>query len=140
MNNKLLSLPGSAAHELICCVILNESKWSLNVKGTQSAMGPRWPGNYFCQFEKRLHQSEIKSTCRIHHPLQSYLAFHSILDLLLKISFWANFYSSYYIILSYLVKNTIQRNMNRRGEKRVGGRVGEIAFVYQNIKRNDQNQ
>ena len=48
--------------------------------------------------------------------------FHSILNLLLKISFWANFYPSYYIILSYLVKNSIQRNMNRRGEKRVGTR------------------
>ena len=46
--------------------------------------------------------------------------FHSILDLLLKTSFWANFYPSYYIILSYLVKNSIQRNMNRRGEKRIG--------------------
>ena len=49
--------------------------------------------------------------------LQSCLVFHSILDLLLKTSFWANFYLSYYIILSYLVKNSIQRNMNRRGEK-----------------------
>ena len=48
--------------------------------------------------------------------------FHLILNLLLKISFWANFYPSYYIILSYLVKNSIQRNMNRRGEKRVGTR------------------
>ena len=35
-------------------------------------------------------------------------------------SFWANVNSSYDIILSYLVKNRIQRNMNRRGEKRVG--------------------
>ena len=48
--------------------------------------------------------------------------FHSILDLLLKTSFRANVYSSYYIILSYLVKNSIQRNMNRRGEKCVGTR------------------
>ena len=56
--------------------------------------------------------------------------FHSILDLLLKISFWANFYSSYYIILSYLVKNSIQRNMNRRGEKRVGAwREKSLSFT-----------
>ena len=38
---------------------------------------------------------------------------------------------SIYIILSYLVKNIIQRNMNRRGEKHVG------AFIYQNNKRNE---
>ena len=49
--------------------------------------------------------------------LPSCLVFHLILDLLLKTSFWANFYSSYYIISSYLVKNSIQRNMNRGGEK-----------------------
>ena len=36
------------------------------VKGANSALGPRWPGHYFCQFEKRLPQPEIKSTCRIH--------------------------------------------------------------------------
>ena len=50
---------------------------------------------------------------------QSCLVFHLILDLLPKTSFWANFNSSYYIISSYLVKNNIQRNMNRGGEKRV---------------------
>ena len=37
-------------------------------------------------------------------------------------SFWANFNSSNDIILSYLVENSIQRNRNRRGEKRVGTR------------------
>ena len=63
------------------------------------------------------------------NPLQSYLMFHLIFDLLLKISFWANFYSSCYNILSYLVKNSIQRNMNRRGEKRVGaGREKSLSF------------
>ena len=36
-----------------------------NDKGTQSAMGPRWPGHYFCQFEKRLPKPEIKFTRRI---------------------------------------------------------------------------
>ena len=64
------------------------------------------------------------------HPLQSCLVFDSILDLLLKTSFWANVYSSYYIILSYLVKNSIQRNMNRRGEKREGGgREKSLSFT-----------
>ena len=36
------------------------------IKGTQSAMWPHWPGHYFCQFEKRLPQPEIKSTRQIH--------------------------------------------------------------------------
>ena len=38
------------------------------VKGTQSAIGPRWPGHYLCQFEKCLPQPEIKSQIhgRIH--------------------------------------------------------------------------
>ena len=80
-------------------------------------MGPCWPGHYFSQFEKRLPQPEIKTS---RNPLQSYLVFHSILDLLLKISFWVNVYSSYDIILSYLVKSSIKRNVNRRGEKRAG--------------------
>ena len=34
--------------------------------------------------------------------------------------FLSKLHSSYYIILSYLVKNSIQSNMNRRGEKRIG--------------------
>ena len=53
---------------------------------------------------------------------QSCLVFHSILDLFLKSSFWTNFYSSYNIILSYLVKHSIQMNMERRGGKSVGAR------------------
>ena len=36
------------------------------IKGTQSAMWPHWPGHYFCQFEKRLPQPEIKSTRQKH--------------------------------------------------------------------------
>ena len=36
------------------------------LKGTQSAMRSRWPGHYFCRFEKRLPQPEIKSTRPIH--------------------------------------------------------------------------
>ena len=64
------------------------------------------------------------------NPLQSCLVFHSILDLLLRNSFWANVYSSYYIISSYLVKNSIQRNMNRGGEKRVSaGREKSHSFT-----------
>lgn len=35
-------------------------------KGTQSAMGPHWPGHYFSQFEKCLPQPEIKCTHWIH--------------------------------------------------------------------------
>ena len=54
------------------------------------------------------------------YPFQSCLVFHSILDLLRKTSFWGNVNSSYDIILSYLVKNNIQRNLNRKGEKCVG--------------------
>ena len=37
-----------------------------SLKGTQSAMGPCWPGHYFCQFEKCLAQPKIKSTRPIH--------------------------------------------------------------------------
>ena len=56
--------------------------------------------------------------------------FHSILDLLQKTSFEANFNPFYDIVLSYLVKNSIQRNMNRRGEKRVGaGREKSPSFT-----------
>ena len=62
--------------------------------------------------------------------LQSCLVFHSILDLLQKTSFWANFNSSYDIILAYLVKNSVQRNKNRRGEKRVGaGQEKLLSFT-----------
>ena len=59
--------------------------------------------------------------------------FHSILDLLQETSFKANFNPFYDIVLSYLVKNSIQqvqRNMNRRGEKRVGaGREKSPSFT-----------
>ena len=55
---------------------------------------------------------------------------HSLLDFLQKTSFWANFNSSYDIILSYLVKNSIQKNKNRRGEKRVGtGQEKSLSFT-----------
>ena len=75
-------------------------------------------------------RNQICASDTSRNPLQSYLVFHSILDLLLKISFWANFYSSDYIILSYLVKKSIQKNVNRKGEKRVGaGREKSPSFT-----------
>ena len=43
-------------------MIFSSLIYIIPLKGTQSAMGPRWPGHYFCQFEKRLPQPEIKST------------------------------------------------------------------------------
>ena len=80
------------------------------------------------EFTSTRNQMYASATSR--NPLQSCLVFHSILDLLQKTSFWANFNSSYDIILSYLVKNSIQRNMNRRGEKRVGaGREESPLFA-----------
>ena len=58
------------------------------------------------------------------------LVFHSILYLLQKTFFEANFNSSYDIILSYLVKNSTQRNIKRRGEKRIGaGREKSLSFT-----------
>ena len=71
------------------------------------------------------------------NPLQSYLVFHSNLDLLLKISFWANFYLSYYIILSYLVKKQYSKEHERKRWETRWRQAGEIAFVYQNNKRNE---
>ena len=65
-------------------------------------------------------QNQIYALDTSRNPLQSYLVSHSILNLLLKTSLWANFYSSHYIILSYLVKSSVQRNMNRTAEKRLG--------------------
>ena len=44
------------------------------LKGTRWAMWPRWPGHYFCQFEKRLPQPEIKCTRRIHLEIRFNLA------------------------------------------------------------------
>ena len=86
---------------------------------------------------KRVHLNPKSASATSRNPLQSCLVFHLILDLLQKTCFWANFDSSYDIMLSYLVKNSIQRNKNRRGEKRVSAGVGEIPFVYQNNKRNE---
>ena len=113
-------------------------KWRKQIKGTQSAMGPRWPGHYFCRvwkaFTSTRNQIYASDTCR--NLLQSCLVFHSILDLLLKISLWVN--SSYYIILSHVVKNSIPRNVNRRGEeKRVGAGWVKSPSFYQNNKRNE---
>ena len=93
------------------------------LKGTQSAVGLCWPRHYFCHFEKRLPQPAIKCTRQIlalRQILQSCLVVHSILVLSPKTSFWAHVNWSYDIISSYLVKKSIQSNMNRRGENRVG--------------------
>ena len=72
------------------------------------------------------------------NPLQSCLVFHLILDLLQKTSFWANFNSSYDIILRYLVKNSIQRNINWRGEKRVGAGRGKLVSFTKITKEMNQ--
>ena len=63
-------------------------------------------------------------------PLQSCRVFYFIFALLLKTSFWANFESSYHIILLYLVKHNIQRNSKRRGGKRIcAGREKSPSFT-----------
>ena len=82
-----------------------------SVKGT--LLLPVWKA-----FTSTQDQTYVSDTSR--NPLQSCLVFHSILNLLQKTSFWAIVNLSYDIILSYLVKNSIQMNMNRRGEKHVG--------------------
>ena len=87
-----------------------------DIKGTQPAMGPCWPGHYLLSVEKRLLQPKlIKYTLRIHsrdkfrNPLQSCIVFDSILDLWMIPSFRANFYPSCNIILPA----SMQRNMKR---------------------------
>ena len=98
-------------------------------------MGPRWPVHLpvWKAFTSTRNQIYPLDTSR--NPLQFCPVFHSILDLLMKTSFWANSSnSSYHNILSYLVKNCIQRNMNRRGEKRVGA-VREISPSFAKITR-----
>ena len=72
----------------------------------------------------------MNASATLRNLLQSCLEFHSILNLLQKTSSWANCNSSYDVILSYLAKNSIQRNMNRRREKRVGsGRGKSLSFT-----------
>ena len=87
-----------------------------DIKGTQPAMGPCWPGHYLLLVEKRLLQPKlIKYTLRIHsrdtfrNLLQSCLVFNSILDLWMIPSFRANFYPSCNIILPA----SMQRNKKR---------------------------
>ena len=75
-------------------------------------------------------RNQMNASAASRDPLQSCLVFHLILDLLQKTYFLANSNSYYDIISSYLVKNRIQRNMNRRGEKRVGaGREKSLSFT-----------
>ena len=63
----------------------------------------------FVFFASTQHQMYASYTST--NPLQPCLVFYSFLNLLLKTSFCVNFYSSYNIILSHLVKHSIQRNM-----------------------------
>ena len=53
-------------------------------------------------------RNQIYASDTSRNPLQSYLVFHSILDILLKTSFWANFNLPCDIILSYLVKTVFK--------------------------------
>ena len=78
-----------------------------------------------------LNPNQMHASDTSRNALQSCLAFHTILDLSLKNSFWVNYHSSYNIILSCLVKHSIQRIMKSRR------RAGEIAFAYQTNKRNE---
>ena len=63
------------------------------------------------------------------NPLQSCLVFHSILDLLLKTPFGQTFTHLITFFLSYLVKHSIERNMKRRGGKRVGARQEKLLSL-----------
>ena len=97
------------------------------VKGTQSAMGSRWPGHYFCQFEPftlTRNQSYASDTSR--NPLQSCLVSHSILDLLLnrKPLFEQTFAHPITLFYHIFLKNGIQRNTNRKRE--IDGR----GYIY----------
>ena len=95
--------------------------WRLTNRDFNIRLVPRWPDTTFDSL-KRVHLNPKSASATSRNPLQSCLVFHLILDLLQKTCFWANFDSSYDIMLSYLVKNSIQRNKNRRGEKRVSAR------------------
>ena len=77
---------------------------------------------YFFQFEKHLPQPEIKSTRQIHLEIRLILPSVSFGPR----SFTENLFLSKVLLIlfqyfiMYLVKNSIQRNVNRRREKRVG--------------------
>ena len=55
-------------------------------------MGPRWPGHYFCQFEKRLPQPKIKCTRPIHQEFRFNLACCFIRSSFFFFSFFFFFY------------------------------------------------
>ena len=74
---------------------------------TSTLLLPVWQA-----FTSTRNQLCLSDTSRI--PLQPCLVFHSILNLILKTSFWANVYS-FHKGLSYFVKHSIQRNMKRSG-------------------------
>ena len=62
------------------------------VKGTQSALGPRWPGHYFSDFEKCSPQPEIK-VLRF-NPHSVLLDFQWFTEKAWKACFWVCFCSS----------------------------------------------
>ena len=96
------------------------------IKGTQSPIGPHWPGHYFSQFEKDLitsTQNQMYTSDTSRNPLSSGLVFHSILyffseNLFLTQQTFMHPKTLFYH--NYLVKHSIQRNIKRGGGKRVG--------------------
>ena len=58
--------------------------WFIAFSYIQLALEPRWPGHYFCHFEKCLPQPEIKGTCQIHIHLEIHfnIVLHSIFYIL----------------------------------------------------------
>ena len=74
-------------------------------------------------------RNQIYASDTSRNPLQSYLVFHSNLDILLKTSFWANFNLPCDIILHYF--DIILQYSKEREQKRWETRrrpAGEIAF------------
>ena len=113
-----------------CLVIILAAFMTL--KGTQSAMGPDWPGHYFRQFEKRLPlnpKSNVPFGCiKKSASILSTVSFDP--RSFTENFFWANFNSSYDIILSYL-------NWSKTVPKGTWRELVRNAFIYQNNKRNE---
>ena len=91
MNNCYLTFDLSFLFLLLLRTRLVRPRWIAPSRKKKPSYGADWPGNYFCQFEKRLPQPEIKCTRRhtTSNPLQSCLVSLSIFGALsLKTSFW----------------------------------------------------
>ena len=94
---------------------------------------------YFFLFEKHLPQPEIKSTRRIHLEIRFILPSVSFGPR----SFTENLFLSkvllilFHYFIMYLVKNSIQRNVNRRREKRVGARREKSLSFTKITSRNE---